>query len=283
MITATIPASEFVNLDYVSARKLLLPAYDYIHLVLVGCGGTGSWLAPSVARVGKLLFEQFGKDVGIYFVDPDRVELKNVYRQNFCQAEVGRFKAETLAYRYGLAWGIEIAALCHRLKEVGDEARGGDLRVYIGCVDNAEARKEILSELEGSWRAWWLDCGNFHGAGQVLLGQRKGNRRDDPFALPGYCSWLPLPSEQHGELVEVSDQLSAIGETTEEMSCAEMAMRDSQGLAINQRMAAEATDYLVRMLLTKDLQKMATYIDLASGATRSTYITPENVRGKEGG
>jgi hypothetical protein len=37
----------------------------------------------------------------------------------------------------------------------------------------------------------------------------------------------------------------------------------------------------VRMLLTNDLRKMATYIDLASGATRSVYVTEENVNGKK--
>jgi hypothetical protein len=54
-------------------------------------------------------------------------------------------------------------------------------------------------------------------------------------------------------------------------------MRDSQGMAINQRMAAEMADYLVRLLITRDLQKMATYIDLASGVSRSIYIREQTV------
>ena len=54
--------------------------------------------------------EKFGKTVGVYFVDPDVVEHKNCYRQNFCEAEIGRNKAESMAFRYGLAWGIEISA-----------------------------------------------------------------------------------------------------------------------------------------------------------------------------
>jgi hypothetical protein len=52
-----------------------------------------------------------------------------------------------------------------------------------------------------------------------------------------------------------------------------MAMADSQGLSINQRVAAEAADYLVRMLITKDLKKYATYMDLESGTARSKYIS----------
>lgn len=36
-------------------------------------------------------------------------------------------------------------------------------------------------------------------------------------------------------------------------------------------------DYLVRLLLTKDLSRWATYIDMDSGAARSLYATPEQV------
>jgi len=63
-----------LNLDYVHALILLLPTENNVKLFLVGCGGTGSWLAPAVARVGKLLIEKFSKTVEITFYDPDCVE-----------------------------------------------------------------------------------------------------------------------------------------------------------------------------------------------------------------
>ena len=262
-----------INLDYVNARRLLLPALDKVSLVLVGCGGTGSWLAPSVVRVARLLMEKFGKTVGVYFVDPDVVEQKNCYRQNFCEAEIGRNKAESMAFRYGLAWGIEISANAmpiERFHRMGDH---NELVIYIGCVDNAAARREIGRRTKDGARNWWLDCGNERSCGQVLLGGG-GNKNKNPFELAGFCTWLPMPSEQHADLFENAMD-SAPNEAG--MSCAELVMQDSQGLAINQRIAAEATDYLVRMLLTRDLLKMATYIDLASGATRSKYINPDVV------
>ena len=263
-----------LQLDYASACKLLLPTSEAILLALVGCGGTGSWLAPSVARIGRLLRERFDKRVEIYFVDPDAVEEKNCYRQNFCLAEIGRNKAETLAYRYGLAWGVEITAWAAHFQKIDVRSNAG-LRVLIGCVDGAEGRRALQNASEYSFH-WWLDCGNHRSAGQVLLGGG-GQRENDPFKLPGFCTWLPLPSEQAPDLLEA--QLRADGvRPNEKLSCAEMALQDSQGLAINQRMAAEATDYLVRMLLTRDLTRMATYIDLASGASRSIYITPDSVK-----
>ena len=42
-------------------------------------------------------------------IDPDVVESGNIPRSNFCGAEIGRFKAQTLAERISLAWGLEVA------------------------------------------------------------------------------------------------------------------------------------------------------------------------------
>lgn len=261
-----------LNWDYLRASKVMLKDSAAINLVLVGCGGTGSWLAPAVARVGRLLRDSRGLDVFIHFVDPDLVEEKNVYRQNFSNAEIGESKAFALAFRYGLSWGMPIIAHPRRLKDL-KQVPGGyrQTTVFLGCVDRASARQEIHdSMVEG---AWWIDAGNEADNGQVLIGC-KGDAPNNLFELPGYCSWLPLPTQQHPELLQ---QSRTDGDSDLGISCAELALRDSQGMAINQRMAAEMADYLVRLLITRDLQKMATYIDLASGVSRSTYITQQAV------
>jgi PRTRC genetic system ThiF family protein len=269
-----MPATE-LNLDYVNAARLLLPSAESMTLALVGCGGTGSWLAPSVARVARLLVEKFHRRVTVSFIDPDVVEAKNCYRQNFCEAEIGRNKAETLAFRYSLAWGVEISAIAQPF-EAAHIRGGSQLVVLIGCVDNPAARQAIQEDMTGHYRrarVWWLDCGNHQAAGQVILGCEAESPKD-PFELPGFCTWLPLPTKRHPELLEAQAEIK---KDIAGLSCADMAMLDSQGLAINQRIAAEATDYLVRMLLTHDLVKWGTYIDLASGTTKSKYI----IRGEE--
>ena len=38
-----------IDLDYANSLRLVMPHTGSIGLVLVGCGGTGSWLAPAVA------------------------------------------------------------------------------------------------------------------------------------------------------------------------------------------------------------------------------------------
>jgi PRTRC genetic system ThiF family protein len=274
--------SPMLDFDYANARQLLLPTSENISLVLIGCGGTGSWLAPSVVRIARLVMDRFGKRVQVIFVDPDTVEEKNCYRQNFCPAEIGRGKAEALAFRYGLAWGVEITALAGKFQYDVISGINNCLAVLIGCVDNAAARKSIKQVCDhysySSSRLWWLDCGNAKSSGQVLLGSASSKPKD-PYQLPGYCTWLPLPTTEHPELLEaLPDEIPS---DLPPMSCAEMALAGSQGLAINQRIAAEAADYLVRMFLTHDLKKRATYIDLASGTTRSKYIVSTETEGEE--
>ena len=265
--------SEMISLDYVESKKLLIPDEKSILINLVGCGGTGSWLAPAVARLAKVLIEHFHKQVKVNFYDPDRVEEKNIYRQNFCAAEIGKYKAESLATRYGLAWGVDIQAVNRALNGTNIDF-DSDLVVFLGCVDNFEGRKFISSYKLNN--AWWIDSGNTRNQGQILIGALKKRPKGNLFKFEGFCTWLPSPAEQHPELV----QALKIDEMAPEqnLSCAEMALLDSQGLTINQRMAAEAADYLMRLLITKDLTRYATYIDLESGTTRSKYITEKEIR-----
>jgi PRTRC genetic system ThiF family protein len=265
------------EMNFEKPLELILPNEKHIALILVGCGGTGSWLAPAVTRVGKILIERFNREVSIYFIDPDRIEEKNIYRQNFCAAEVGMNKAEALAMRYGLAWGIEIHAMARKYSQAEHSIKGLNQMIVIGCVDRTSARKEIAGRVNSNDLHVWLDCGNSESYGQILLGVKSSTI--DIFPIPGKCSGLPMPNIQHPELVKDEKINKAFAQPAFPFSCADMALRDSQGLAINQRMAAEAADYLVRMLITQDLKKFATYIDLESGTTRSKYITEKAVNG----
>ncbi len=85
-------------LDYsiLQAKAIVLPLYEQLEFYLIGCGGTGSWLAPSLCRLVRTLNEK-GKATSLIFIAPDIVEQKNVLRQNFCDAEIGLNKAQTLA------------------------------------------------------------------------------------------------------------------------------------------------------------------------------------------
>src|SRR5438270_1019183 len=71
-------------------------------IVLVGCGGTGGFVAESLCRL------LIGREAALYLVDPDRVETVNVARQSFDLGDVGRFKAEALADRLSARFHREV-------------------------------------------------------------------------------------------------------------------------------------------------------------------------------
>ena len=272
-----------LDFSYAHSCKLLLPAFRHVHLIQVGAGGTGSWLFPHVARTARLLIEKFQIPTRVLLIDGDRVEAKNVFRQNFSDAEVGRNKAQTLALRYGAAWGVEVTAVPRFLDELFQppsmDGWQGELEVWIGCVDNHLARRCIAglvrrADYHGSARSWWLDCGNGQSTGQVLLGCQPVSA--DPFVLPGFCAALPLPSVQHPELLDPEIPAQKSTENVQP-SCGDQTMIDEQGLSINAMIASLATNHLFRMLLTKDLMTFATYVDLSAGVVRSKYITRETL------
>jgi PRTRC genetic system ThiF family protein len=234
-------------------------------IVLVGCGGTGSFLALHLSRLAYHARDQYSTEVLLRFVDPDKVEMRNIGRQNFCPAEVGQNKARVLARRYSLAFGLEIdfAAEPFRRSHLINQS-GFD--VVVGAVDNADARKSIEAVVRRSYDQWWLDCGNFEHAGQVLFGNKDIKQ---PEINMGLCGDLPLPTVLHPELLEPEPEAEA-GE-----SCAELALVDAQSLMINQAVATYAAQYLYRLVITCDLDIYATYIDLMTGSARSLGISRE--------
>src|SRR5262245_15468145 len=134
--------SRVLDLSYARAATLMTPVFDRLRLYLVGCGGTGSWLAPSVARIARLQRDQ-GRQVEVVFYDHDHVEPKNIPRQHFCDAELGRNKAATLAARYSAAWGVEITAVPRKFTGPSLPIDGNALTILIGCVDSAAGRQEL--------------------------------------------------------------------------------------------------------------------------------------------
>ncbi len=268
-----------VDLSYLQAVPVLLPQDGRTHLMLVGTGGTGSWLAPSLARLTRLLIDA-GRRVSLTFVDHDIVEAGNVPRQNFCYAEIGQHKAVVLATRYSAAWGVEIRATTKPFNRDMVSGRYNELVILIGCVDNAAARQELAETLSGRYRGsahvpstWWLDAGNARECGQVLLGsETKAETLRPAFQLGAACIALPSPTLQHPELLKpLPEEIAG-----NNLSCEQLALLNAQSLMVNQRVAAEAADFLMR-LLTNSLTRFATYFDLPSGSARSKYITRESV------
>jgi PRTRC genetic system ThiF family protein len=263
-----------LNRDSLYARKLLLPLSDSTHLVLIGCGGTGSWLAPHLVRIAKLLVELHDREVSLTFWDHDHVEPKNVYRQNFCGAEVGANKATALAQRYGLAWGMIVRAIEQPF--TGElpsqrEFAGGET-IYVTCVDHNRARQGVARLCE-RYGGWWVDTGNRKVSGQVSIGRAFADNESSPLRLPSVTTWLPLPSIQFPDILQEEKNEELEANDYSELSCADLALVDEQGLSINHAIASAAATLLTKMLVTFDLQYHCAYVSTEAG-TSLAYNAP---------
>lgn len=257
-------------LPFADAVPVLLPAYDQLNLVLIGCGGTGGWLAVNLPRIAYLQ-KLAGKKVVITLIDPDIVEAKNIPRQNFISSDLRLPKAAVLAARYGLQWGMEINAIVAPFKVDMGYPEWKSLSICIGAVDNAEARVEIAKVLQDRNSTFWLDCGNHYESGQVLLGSRSTvAAMKGAFQVPTFCTGLPSPAIQHPDLLVEQKVKNNI------MSCEEAAIANAQSMSINQRIANEALDMLIR-LLNGTLTRFASYVNCKHGTAWSKFNTPEEV------
>ena len=274
-----------IDLSFSQAAVVMPVEYNTLRFIVVGAGGTGSFVVPAIARLIYELKQQQNKSAEMLIVDPDLVENGNIPRSNFCFAEVGRYKAQTLAERVSTAWGIETSFSCERfdpekhLKSSTSDYRS--LTIIVGCVDNHLARREMHRALDeyrsygDASRVWWIDGGNGKTSGQVLLGSTtKRLKVEQYFTGTSICRALPAPSLQHGDLLE-PEKLEAKSDA----SCPERVRLGEQGLNINQRVAIEMVEILSSLLLTRDLRRFAVYFELESGTTTSLYSTLPTVSG----
>jgi PRTRC genetic system ThiF family protein len=269
-----------LNKDCLYARAVLLPLLKEVSIHLIGCGGSGSWLAPHLARIAKLLEEVHHLNVRLVFWDPDIVEQKNIYRQNFCEAEIGVNKAQTLARRYGHAWGMEVIAvgapftrenLYHN--NLAQRYGSGEIHFLVSCVDNNKARQEIVKCCQEIQATWWMDTGNIKTAGQVAVGRLLQERESSPLRFPSKTTWLPLPSEQFPGILMPESEPTKEEIDYSGLSCADIALVDEQGLSINHTVASTAAAMLMKLLVTQDLQHHCAYVSTESG-TSFVYNSP---------
>jgi len=78
----------------VFCRQAAMPGHDQqridrAHVVVVGCGGLGSWIALGLARLGVS---------ELTLIDPDRFDRTNAPRQLMFARDLQRFKAHALAH-----------------------------------------------------------------------------------------------------------------------------------------------------------------------------------------
>ena len=221
-------------------------------VIIIGCGGTGGFVADGLARL-------LPRAIDLVLIDMDTVEERNLNRQSFTTTDVGLFKSEALAKRLA---GKYQRPIQYSVLPVG----AGNLPrgIIVGCVDNGPARQAIAEHLHDG--QWYIDSGNGRNFGQILLGNSKTEELRPSF-IADLCCRLPLPTIQ---------QPAILAQVPRQRSCAEAVATDEQGPTINQAMGALVVE-VVRRIIEGTCPWMQLYLDLDAGTLTPTMATPEVV------
>lgn len=221
-----------------------------VEVELIGCGGTGSAMLDELFRMHSLLTRLDHPGLMVRAWDGDTVQPANVGRQRFWPADVGWNKAELLIARYnsfgGTAWASEARALdveaCQRLQP--------DL--LVSCVDDPAVRVmigETGRQVCHDPDCLWLDTGNDQDSGQVILGHWGGVKNVQE-RLPNVLDLYPGLVDQRADRRASCSAEDAIGR---------------QDFGINQRVAAEASGLLWRLMRHGSLDRHGAFIYQAQG------------------
>jgi hypothetical protein len=137
---------------------------------IIGCGGVGSWLAPSLCLL-------VGHD-HVTLVDGDTLEDGNLNRQLFTLEDIGACKASTLGNRYN-------CMAINSYFSYGSVEGLSRADWLICCADNHPCRKTVLDTCDTVGCRAIIACNETHSA-EAMLYQRKwkGTDRDPRVYYP---------------------------------------------------------------------------------------------------
>ncbi len=239
-------------------RKTYL-APQFKKLLLIGTGGTGSYLAQGLAK----MVAGYKLSIDVLLVDPDMIEEKNCTRQNFQPWEVGQNKAEALAGRLNQQYGVDFSFIAGRGEDVLPHSYNSYLLI-VSCVDTIAARKPC------NGKASWLDLGNGQETGQAIYGTT-----DDKKTLQGEIErWESTP---HVGYLPNPYRVANMGRLKTKKSapaCADHPFAE-QGVFANEWAAQAGLAILHQLLIKGELATPQIYFDTAKGRMTSGFITKE--------
>ena len=200
-----------------------------VKIVMLGAGGTGGHIAPNIYR----LLYALERPTRFIICDGDVVERKNLVRQNFSEADLGKNKARVLAERYSHVFGMEteyVPNFIERLdllmeliqpldwkRDEYDWKPSKEMVILIGAVDNNKSRQLCHQAFSLSQELIYIDSGNGEFTGQVVCGVRRNGRTVQ----------RPVGSAFPELLRDRGDKFPT------ELSCAEASQSDPQSIVAN--------------------------------------------------
>jgi len=220
-----------------------------VKITMLGAGGTGGHIAPHLYR----LLHTLGRHTQVIVCDGDIVEEKNLVRQNFISADLGKNKAQVLAERYASAFGLEVsyipefiedenrlAALVnpdtYRVSPYSQPSIEG-LSILVGCVDNNRSRQLCHQVFRVAKNLVYIDSGNGEYTGQVVCGIRRG----------GKTFYKPI-GDVYPEVLLETDKFPT------QLSCAEAAVSAPQSIVANIMAGTAVVSYLYNILVLGSIE-----------------------------
>jgi PRTRC genetic system ThiF family protein len=239
-------------------RKYYIPT-DIGKIILIGTGGTGSYLAQGLAKI----ISGHNLDISVLLVDPQDVEEKNCSRQNFWNYEIGQSKAEALATRLNQQYGTQFM-YANNLGEDVVEHFHPHGRLIITCVDSVSARKPYRQ------KGLWLDIGNDLSTGQAIL----GTGSIDDVLLDNKTNW---DKTAIASALPCAYKVSNMGELKDEPSvpsCADNPFTEQSAL-VNEWAAQAGLTILHQLIVNSQVKTPQIYFDTKTGRMTPAFITKE--------
>ena len=181
-----------------------------MNVAVIGCGGTGGWVA-------NLLAKMLGEEDILVLVDKDKFEKKNMDRQLNCK--VGMSKATALAQSIKARCAVETI-----LEWFSPDMKLGGASAIFCCADNHRARVACLAYADSNTATAYIG-GNEYSSFDACAYRRfmKGHELMDPrVRFPEIMTDKtgdPLSPSCTGEVLEGSPQLALANMQTATALC----------------------------------------------------------------
>lgn len=264
-----------------TANYIVDPAHP-VTINVIGCGGTGSQVLNSLARMHSALKALGHPGLFVKAIDPDKVSTANMGRQLFSPADVDAYKCVVLIGRINRFFGTDWEAI-----PLLYNSKSGILpaNITISCVDTGAARKSIKEELMkyqdkkkrsnppvGNYgyyyqRApsvepyqdpyYWMDFGNMMDRGQVVIGTV--SKIDQPKNSEFDCKEvLPTVDKLHPDIFKDNKK------DDQGPSCSLAEALNKQDLFINTNLANMGLGILWKMFREMHIKYHGLYLNLQS-------------------
>lgn len=224
-----------------------IPVNKPVKIVMIGAGGTGGHAAPNIYR----LLHSIDRSAKFIIADGDVVESKNLVRQNFISADLGKNKAKVMAERYSAAFGMEteyIPEFIENEEQLLDVLSSDSVQqnqygykypkrcqvILIGAVDNNKSRQLCHKCFYKMNNIIYIDSGNGEHTGQVVCGVRRS----------GKTIMKPV-----GRVYPDILRKNADDKFPTELSCAEASISSPQSITANITAAAAIVNYVYNIVV----------------------------------